>query len=286
MTCHRKQTDEQPDGFTLFEAEERLILESEEMVGMLHRAADRLEWMSKVVRQSLHEQRRLIRLSDRSQLELQVANGNLADQAKELTRLNSALQQEIVRGEELAEELRHQATVDMLTGTASRRHFFTLAERDLRNAQRFGETLAVLLIDLDHFKEINDRHGHAAGDAVLKHLGQVCHEVFRNIDTVGRLGGEEFAVLLPRTNAAVAETVAARLLRHLSDARVILDDGTSLHYQASVGIAECHAEDDTIERTLARADKALYLAKKSGRDCYRIYTDGTDEPSAGLRRSI
>ncbi|WP_366555823.1 GGDEF domain-containing protein [Aquibaculum sediminis] len=286
MTGQRKQTGEKQDGFTLFDAEERLILESEEMVGMLHRAADRLEWMSKVVRQSLREQRRLIRLSDRSQLELQVANRNLADQAKELTRLNTALQQEIVRGEELAEELRRQATVDMLTGTASRRHFFTLAERDLRNAQRFGETLAVLLFDLDHFKEINDRHGHAVGDEVLKHFGQICNEIFRNIDTVGRLGGEEFAVLLPRTNAAAAETVAARFLRHLSDSRVTLDDGTSLHYQASVGIAECLAEDVSIERALARADKALYLAKQSGRDCYRVYTEGTDEPSADLRRSI
>ncbi|MDF2096371.1 GGDEF domain-containing protein [Aquibaculum arenosum] len=286
MSNKRKQTDEKPDGFTLFDAEERLILESEEMVEMLHRAADRLEWMSKVVRQSLREQRRLIRLSDRSQLELQVANRSLADQAKELTRLNTALQQEIVRGEELTEELRRQATVDMLTGTASRRHFFTLAERDLRNAQRFSETLAVLLIDLDHFKEINDRHGHAVGDEVLKHFGQVCNEVFRNIDTVGRLGGEEFAVLLPRTNAAAAEIVAARFLRHLSDSHVPLDDGTSLHYQASVGIAECHPEDDTIERALARADTALYLAKQSGRNCYRLYTEETDEPSAGLRRSI
>lgn len=286
MTDNRKQSDENPDGFTLFDAEERIVSESEEMVGMLHQAADRLEWMSKVVRQSLREQRRLIRLSDRSQLELQVANRSLAEQAKELTRLNKALQQEIVRGEELAEELRRQATVDMLTCTASRRHFFTLAERDLRNAQRFGETLSVLLIDLDHFKEINDRHGHAVGDQVLRHFGQVCKDVFRNIDTVGRLGGEEFAVLLPRSNTAAAETVAARLLRHLSDSGVALEDGSTLRYQASVGITECLAEDDSIERGLARADKALYLAKQSGRACYKVYSEGLDEPSSGLRRSI
>ena len=261
------------DDYGLFDAEERIAAESEQMVGMLHEAAEKLQLLSKVYRQSLREQRRLVRLSDRTQLELQGANQSLARQAAELKRLNEALREEVRRREELAAELHRQASVDVLTGTASRRHFFTLAPQLTEQCRRDGSPLSVLLIDLDHFKQINDRHGHAAGDRVLGHFGEVCRSVLRSEDLIGRLGGEEFAILLSDTPVSAAEAVASRLLRTAEEAEVQVGPDSVAGYGMSIGITQAQPDDAALDDALARADRALYQAKQHGRGCYRVYRE-------------
>jgi len=134
MKQERKKKSGGLEEFSLFDNEERIASESEAMVGMLHEVVERLRLLSKAYHQSLHEQQRLVRLSDRNQLELHNANRRLAEQAEELTRLNDALHAEMGRRAELAEELQRQATVDDLTGAATRRHFFELAETAMEQA--------------------------------------------------------------------------------------------------------------------------------------------------------
>ena len=269
--------------FGLFDVEERIAAESEQMATMLHEAAEKLKFLSEVYRKSLREQRRLVRLSDRTQLELQVANHNLVRQAAELKRLNEALQEEVTRREALTAELHRQVATDVLTGTASRRHFFSLARNQLEDAQRHGIPLSVLLIDMDHFKQINDRFGHSAGDRVLEHFGTLCKSLLRDEDLIGRLGGEEFAVLLHNTPLDEARNVAARLINAVEEALVVTGPANHTGYSISIGITQVFEEEPALDDALARADRALYLAKQSGRGCFRVYQDGEPFKEARFR---
>lgn len=281
MKQERKRTSGGLEEFSLFDNEERIASESEDMVGMLHQVVERLRLLSKAYRQSLHEQQRLVRLSDRNQLELHNANRRLAEQAEELTRLNDALHAEMGRRAELAEELQRQATVDDLTGAATRRHFFVVAETAMEQALRHREPLSVVLIDLDRFKQINDHYGHAGGDEVLRAFGELCREVLRRIDIVGRLGGEEFAVVLPRTDLAAAGGAAERLLERVNATEVEVEGRGRLTFGFSAGVAELQAGETTIEPVLARADAALYAAKAAGRGRIEIYRDRPQKAKAG-----
>ena len=165
---------------------------------------------------------------------------------------------------ELVARARHAADHDHLTGARSRRAFFDLAAREHARALRRNSPLSLLLFDVDHFKRINDTHGHAAGDRVLVDIVERTAAVVRNIDVVARLGGEEFAVLLPDTAADTALLVAERLrqgLERTADAA----DGLEAGYTVSVGTATLCA-GESIEAMLSRADAALYAAKASGRN--------------------
>ncbi len=115
------------------------------------------------------------------------------------------------RQESASRELAHQARTDALTGLANRRRFFEVAEVELARAVRYRAHLAVLMVDIDHFKEVNDAYGHSMGDQVLRHLGSLCLGLLREVDTIGRVGGEEFAILLPETDLAAGVEVAERL---------------------------------------------------------------------------
>jgi diguanylate cyclase (GGDEF)-like protein/PAS domain S-box-containing protein len=174
--------------------------------------------------------------------------------------------QDITEQKELQWKLEQEARTDPLTGCANRRHFLELAEHELGRARRYAEDMSVLMLDLDHFKTINDRHGHPVGDLVLLKLVQVCQATLRAEDTVGRLGGEEFAVLLPESGREKALEVAERLCRAVADAGVALNDNLPLHFTASIGVATLAQEDFNIGTVLARADKALYEAKSAGRN--------------------
>jgi diguanylate cyclase (GGDEF)-like protein len=160
---------------------------------------------------------------------------------------------------DLVTRARHAADHDHLTGACSRRAFFGLATREQARALRRVSPLSLLLFDVDHFKRINDTHGHATGDRVLVDIVQRTGAVIRSIDTVARVGGEEFAVLLPDTGADTALLVAERLRHELDRA---LDPAG---YTVSIGAATLRP-GETIDAMLKRADAALYAAKAAGRN--------------------
>lgn len=178
---------------------------------------------------------------------------------------SARLKAEIVRRASLERDLRILATTDALTGLANRRAFMDRFSLELARAQRPGPNSTLLILDIDHFKAINDRYGHPAGDAVLSRLSLLLGTSLRNVDLIGRIGGEEFAVLLVETSAQMAQPVIDRLIEHIRETPVTLPDGTSLSFTASIGSTEI-LWGDTIDTAIQRADEALYSAKKGGRD--------------------
>ncbi len=170
------------------------------------------------------------------------------------------------RLKELQSKLEQEARTDSLTGCANRRHFLEQAGSELARVRRHPEAASVLMLDLDHFKEINDRFGHHAGDLVLQRLVQVCQTTLREEDVVGRLGGEEFAVLLPATSPEKALEVANRLCRDVAAEEVTVDGMLPIRFTASIGVATMGPEDSSIGDLLGRADAALYEAKRAGRN--------------------
>jgi two-component system cell cycle response regulator len=155
-----------------------------------------------------------------------------------------------------------QAFTDYLTGLANRRRFERQLEREVSRTQRFGHPLTLLMIDIDHFKRLNDTFGHNAGDLAIRAIGKVLQEGTRGIDLAARIGGEEFAVLLVETDQQGGEEVAERLRIAISS--MGLPFGARV--TASFGVAECPSCAQTSEGILAAADEALYEAKRNGRD--------------------
>ena len=173
----------------------------------------------------------------------------------------------------LAIRYQQLASIDGLTGLYNRRHFMEVAEGAFARAQRLGQQLVVLMIDVDRFKQINDVQGHAVGDRVLADVAQACREYVRPDDIVGRYGGDEFSVLIPRTASARAAEIAAQLTG--PPARVPGDDGMRVSFTVSIGIAE-GADCRDLPSLLARADMAMYEAKRAGGGCWRIF-QGTQQ---------
>jgi diguanylate cyclase (GGDEF)-like protein len=159
----------------------------------------------------------------------------------------------------------HQASTDALTGVSNRRYFMAQAEQELRRSRRFARELSVMMIDLDHFKKVNDQHGHAAGDAVLQSAVKRALESLRQSDQLGRIGGEEFAVILPETGLAAATDAAERLRKHINE-RPFIGERHAIPCTVSVGVAQMNAHDGSIDDLFHRADKALYRAKHGGRN--------------------
>jgi len=156
---------------------------------------------------------------------------------------------------------------DVLTGCVSRRAFESRLSREWRGAKRRSSTLAVLMVDIDHFKEINDSHGHPAGDTVLAELGEIMRSTARETDTVARLGGDEFVIMLPDTAWQGAMTFAERLRRNVDEHRFELSPGNALPITISVGVALAKGSDPvTHDDLLQSADRALYKAKSGGRN--------------------
>jgi diguanylate cyclase (GGDEF)-like protein/PAS domain S-box-containing protein len=166
----------------------------------------------------------------------------------------------------LEAELREMAATDFLTGLANRRHFLAQLEQELSRIHRLDEHCAsVLMLDADHFKRINDAFGHATGDNVLRHLAVLMQNELRKIDTVGRVGGEEFAVILPGADIPAAEVFAERLRKKVAEAPMAHEDGV-IPLTVSIGVAGIRAGDASADDALLRADRALFRAKESGRD--------------------
>jgi diguanylate cyclase (GGDEF)-like protein/PAS domain S-box-containing protein len=174
------------------------------------------------------------------------------------------------------DQRRKSVFCDDLTGVANRRAFFEAAELELTRNRRTPRPTALILFDADHFKQINDRHGHPAGDAVLRQLGLALSSTFRQVDVVARVGGEEFAVLLPSSTLAGAATVADRL-RELVASHPVMCDGVPVACTVSAGIAaieEGQAID--LDTLMKRADQALYAAKANGRNRIECWTGDRD----------
>lgn len=166
--------------------------------------------------------------------------------------------------------LRHLAAHDALTGIMNRAGFFEVARKEMQRARRHDRPLAVLMLDLDRFKQINDEFGHAAGDCVLISVCRLWENSLRSMDSLGRLGGEEFAVLMPDSSLAAAGVVAERLRAAIA-AKAFVCEGREIPCTVSGGIAMVNPEDESIDDALREADKALYRAKAGGRD--RIETE-------------
>jgi len=170
-----------------------------------------------------------------------------------------------VTAEKISEgELRRHATIDSLTGIFNRRHLLELSEREFKVACRYASPLSVLVIDVDHFKQVNDTHGHDKGDEVLTILAQTIQSALRQSDVFGRLGGEEFVVSLPHASVSAAYTTAEKL-RKMVEKTIFSKKGLSV--TVSIGVAEVKPSDKAISATLKRADLAVYEAKRAGRNC-------------------
>jgi two-component system, cell cycle response regulator len=167
--------------------------------------------------------------------------------------------------------LEEQATTDALTGLANRRHFLDRADREFQRFLRQGGSLTMAMIDVDHFKAINDTCGHAAGDRALVELARLLRVEVRATDVLARYGGEEFVILMPDTSAAEAAGVAERIRRQVEE-HAVRHNGRNIVMTASIGVSEARSGDTGTSEDLIRlADEAMYAAKEAGRNCVRLW---------------
>jgi diguanylate cyclase (GGDEF)-like protein len=167
----------------------------------------------------------------------------------------------------LEQKLEAYATTDPLSGAKNRRYFLPLLEHEINRARRSIHRLSLLMLDIDHFKNVNDSFGHPTGDLVIRNLSSVCQQVARNIDIVARYGGEEFAILLTGCDLKQAAHVAERIRAKTADQAMVSENGKPFSYTVSIGVAELLNNDSDTDTLISRVDKALYEAKQHGRNC-------------------
>lgn len=237
----------------------------------------------------LGELRRAYNVLERQQAELVAANRTLERQKAELAALaeemhtaRKALDEEIAQRNALESELRRLASVDDLTGTMNRRAFLEIVHREVARSDRYGNPVAIAILDLDRFKAINDTYGHGVGDEVLRAAAGVLASTSRvGIDEIGRLGGEEFGVLLPETTLEGGKMAAERMRAALAEMDIEVE-GQPIPVQASFGVAVWEPSYGTVEAWMGAADIALYRAKERGRN--RVETTvPEDAPTASGR---
>jgi diguanylate cyclase (GGDEF)-like protein len=171
-------------------------------------------------------------------------------------------------------ELEKLVTTDALTDLPNRRSFFSRLQSEFTRSARYGRPLSLVMLDLDHFKDVNDTHGHMVGDAVLRHLSAIMRGCVREADMIARYGGEEFVILLPETERDGAAYIAERVRCEVDDAPYKLETGEIVHVTVSLGVACIAAGEEIpdIDKLLQNADEALYKAKNSGRNCIAFAT--------------
>lgn len=190
------------------------------------------------------------------------------------------LKHEIAQRQQLQAELELAATTDPLTNLLNRGHFLKCSNLEIRKAHRRGTPVSVLFLDVDGFKAINDKWGHESGDRALRQVAQLCTEIKRESDLLGRLGGEEFAMLLPDAELAGAAEVSERLRHHLAATPLHLCNGKAISITVTIGVAPCESND--ILDALKLADAAMYRGKHKGGNTVITATPGTAELSAGI----
>ncbi|MFA5939361.1 MAG: sensor domain-containing diguanylate cyclase [Sinimarinibacterium sp.] len=174
---------------------------------------------------------------------------------------------DISRRKLLQDQLRQAADTDELTGLANRRHILELAQNELQRARRYRRSLSVLMLDIDNFKRINDTYGHAVGDRALRAFADSCRIIIRNADLIGRLGGEEFIVLMPETPQQAAVEAADRLRIAVAAVKLLPECDRCPPVTASIGVATTADGAEHLDCLLQRADRQLYRAKDAGRNC-------------------
>lgn len=165
--------------------------------------------------------------------------------------------------------IEHQYCFDALTGAINRKAISLLLEQSFESMRRYHQTYTVAMVDVDHFKSLNDEYGHLVGDQVLKHIGLFLRKNLRNTDCIGRYGGEEFLIVMPETNIKTAYEVLEKVRKDLANSGIIVDD-ISLHAAFSAGISQVLDEDEDPWVAVKRADVALYEAKQTGRNRIKI----------------
>jgi len=183
--------------------------------------------------------------------------------------LERSLRYALKLGETL-EALRLLATRDQLTGMLNRREFDRIMTEEAERAQRFGHALSLVMVDIDHFKSVNDTHGHPAGDFVLKEVAKILSGQLRTVDRLARYGGEEFALVLVQTDRAAATDVARRVVAAVAAQSIVVEGGPTLKLTVSAGLATLPQDVSRIELLVGAADRSLYAAKKAGRN--RVFT--------------
>lgn len=204
-----------------------------------------------------HDGPRLLRLMDKRVIKFECIP--LPQGGRMLT---YADQTELIRTVEKLEEV---VNIDELTKLHNRRYLYVQGQIEVSRAQRYGRPVSVVMLDLDHFKQVNDVYGHASGDALLVAVARCCRNATRASDVVGRLGGEEFGIVLPETPHEAALTVAEKLRAGIAENAVDLGS-VKLHATASLGVATLTAHDKGLEDLLRYADHAMYAAKQGGRN--------------------
>jgi diguanylate cyclase (GGDEF)-like protein/PAS domain S-box-containing protein len=184
----------------------------------------------------------------------------------------AAIERDLTATKQLQEELMRLANTDALTGLLNRRRFMEHASAEFARAERYRRELAMLMLDIDHFKQINDTHGHATGDQAIRALAQCMRQVLRTSDWPARWGGEEFAILMPETALAGAALLAERLRAELA-ALEIATPGGPLRFTVSAGVAARTDDDRHFMALMERADAALYAAKHGGRNRVHVHDD-------------
>lgn len=176
------------------------------------------------------------------------------------------------------ERIRHLTVIDDCTGLFNARHMYQMLDEEVQRAERYGQPLALIFLDLDHFKQVNDTYDHLVGSRLLHEVGKVLVKSLRTIDTAIRYGGDEFVLLLPSTTKQGAVTVANRLLQEVSEEVFLRDQGHAIHITASFGVA-VYPEDAGSKSELVRAaDQAMYEVKNSTRNSVRAFSSKRCEP--------
>jgi diguanylate cyclase (GGDEF)-like protein len=189
----------------------------------------------------------------------------------------------VLKVERAHELLSAQSTIDHLTGLFNRRYFMDRLSEEIDRTKRYGTPFAVAFIDVDNFKRINDEHGHLSGDEVLRQLTLNCARQVREVDTLARIGGEEFALLLPQTTEADAERLVERLRASVASTRAKVGE-SSLDITVSIGLASWSRDALDVDGILRRADEALYTAKRQGKN--RLVTRTAAYAAGGVPGSV
>lgn len=213
-----------------------------------------LEAQNKLLEQQRTENSRLFR--------------TVADKTLALKNTNKELAKELEEKKELTKHLKHHASTDTLTGLMNRRTYFKACDKEIESATRYKTKLSYLTIDIDKFKNINDTYGHPFGDEVIRSLGELLIENSRSVDYVARIGGEEFAILMPETDIDSAYHLADRLRANIAKHKIIYENKV-IQITVSMGLSHLSEGDKDIETIVKRSDDALYEAKENGRNQVR-----------------
>ncbi|ASP32201.1 GGDEF domain-containing protein [Labrenzia sp. VG12] len=252
------QSNKKDGEFTLFEDEDRVLQYAETILGGLDETTRLIRSLTMAYKRAVREQKRMVRLSDRNQ--------------EELMAVKERLEGEVKARAELVEQFRILAITDTLTETYLRGHFLELCNHELKSRSRTEDPLTMALLDVDKFKNVNDTYGHAAGDQALTTLCNILKDNLRQSDVIARWGGEEFAIMMPRTTSEQAVNLSERLRQEI--AKCTISDGRcSFSITASFGLCTLEGPNpadnsrrDPIDTLFHHADRALYQAKSDGRN--------------------